>query len=209
MAFNDIYRLRIYGRLHGAQIVNVMHFVEDLTVLGGSGAQNLADDFRTNMLTPLRNRTSNQFTYEYVEVQSIVPFAGAVAVASWPAGTTGAETAQCQSATLAQVITIYTSRGGRSGRGRLYMCGGQTTTNDLSGGTWGSTQHTATVAFATALATRYMNVPYATSYALGVWSRKLAGPNPPWPTSAFVRASSLTVRTTCRTQRRRQVGVGR
>lgn len=210
MAYNDIYRLRIYQRLHGGQVVNVLHFVEDFTVAGGTGAQALANDFRDNMLSTMRNRCSAQLTFEGVEVQSIVPFSGAAVYAAWPANTVGAQSGNCISGTLAEVITIYTSRAGRRGRGRIYLAGTQTALIGGSNfGNWATSQTTTTQAFATALATRYMNVPYATSYALGVWSRVLAGPTPPWPTSAFVRANSLTVRTTVRNQRRRQAGVGR
>ena len=209
MAFNDIYRLAINTRLHGSVVINVLHFVEDVTVGGGSGAQALANDFATNMKTTLQARCTSETTFDSVEVRSLVPFSGAPAVANFPANTFGTAGGACSSATLAQVITIYTSRGGRRGRGRIYMAGGLTDASSLSAGVWGSTQTTRTQNFATALATRYMVVPYVTSFALGVWSRVLAGPNPPWPTSAFVRANSLSVRTICRTQRRRQVGVGR
>jgi hypothetical protein len=76
-------------------------------------------------------------------------------------------------------------------------------------GSWIAAQTTRTQAFATALATRYMSAGTAGSYKLGVWSKLTAGPEPPWPTSAFTRATSLTVRTIIRNQRRRQVGVGR
>lgn len=209
MAFNDIYRLRIYQRLHGAQVVNVLHFVEDAN-LTGTGAQALADDFRTNMSTALRGRCSTQMLFETIEVQSIVPFSGSAAVSNFPANTLGTVSGNVTSATLAEVVTIYTSRAGRRGRGRIYLAGAMTAaTGESSSGVWNSTQTTRTTTLATALATRYMQVPYLTSWALGVWSKVIAGPDPPWPTSAFVRATGLTVRTIMRTQRRRQVGVGR
>lgn len=209
MAFNDIYRLRIYQRMHGAQVVNVLHFVEDVAVGGGSGAQALANDFVTNMRAPLIARACNQLAFEYVEVQSLVPFSGAPATTNFPGGTVGTVFGTSASATLSEIITIYTSRAGRRGRGRIYLAGANTTSDIPVQGVWASGQTTKTTALATALATRYMQVPYTTSFVLGVWSKVLAGPNPPWPSSAFVRASALTVRTTIRTQRRRQVGVGR
>lgn len=208
MAFNDIYRLRIYGRQHGSQCVNVLHFVEDVN-LTGTGPQALATDFVTNMGTTLRARAAAQMLFEYVEVQSIVPFSGGLVTANFPANALGTAPSASVTATLAEVITIYTSRGGRRGRGRIYLAGSGTTISELNSGVWQSGQTARTQAFATALATRYMVVPYNSSWALGVWSRAIAGPTPPWPTSAFVRATALTVRTIARTQRRRQVGVGR
>ena len=208
MPFNDIFRLRIYQRLHGAQVVNVLHFVQE-EASPSFGALQLAQDFVTNMTTPLRNRAVNQMAFDFVEVQSLVPFAGAPVSVSFAGGTVGAVIGGSVSATLCEVITVYTSRAGRRGRGRIYLAGGSTATADISAGNWLSPQTTRTTSLATALATRYMAVPVLGGYALGVWSKVLAGPTPPWPSSAFVRATNLTVRTIVRTQRRRQVGVGR
>ena len=157
-----------------------------------------------------RTRATPGHLFEYVEVQSLVPFSGGPAAVNFPANSTGTGTGNTVSATLAEVLTIYTSRAGRRGRGRIYLAGADTTlTTGITAGIWSPTQTSKTQTFATALATRYMQVPYVTSWALGVWSKAIAGPTPPWPTSAFVRATSLTVRTIVRTQRRRQVGVGR
>lgn len=209
MAYNDIYRLRIYQRLHGAQVVNVMHFVEDLAAVGG-GAAALATDFMTNMRPTLIARCVPQLVFESVEVQSIVPFSGGAAVAPFAGGTVGTGGTSTASATLCEVVSIYTSRAGRRGRGRIYLAGADTNSaSNISAGVWGSAQTTRTTNFANALATRYVFAPGLGAYCLGVWSKVLAGPFPPWPSSAFVRATSLTVRTIVRTQRRRQVGVGR
>jgi hypothetical protein len=208
MAFNDIYRLRIYQRLHNAQVVNVLHFVEDVA-LSGSGAQDLAEDFRDSMTATLRARASNQLYFEYVEVQSLVPYADVPAVATWPANTNGTQLGSCISGSLAEVVSVYTSRAGRRGKGRMYLAGVDTQQTTHTNGLWSAVQSDRTRAFATALAERYMQVPYDSSWALGVWSRATAGPTPPWPSEAFVRASSLVVRSTMRNQRRRQVGVGR
>jgi len=209
MAYNDIFRLRVYMRLHGSQMVNVMHFVEDLAAVGG-GASGLATDFVTNMRPTLIARATTEMAFDFVEVQSIVPFSGAAVTANFPGGTVGTALNASSSATLAEVISIYSSRAGRRGRGRIYLPGAPSRPGvDVTAGIWLPVQTTRTTAFATALATRYVGIPGTVAYCLGVWSRVLAGPFPPWPTSAFVRATALTVRTTVRTQRRRQVGVGR
>lgn len=208
MPFNDIFRLRVYQRLHGSQVVNVLHFVQDDPTPTYGGLQ-LAQHFVTNMTTPLRNRAVSQLAFDFVEVQSIVPFAGAPVAVSFPGGTVGAVVGGSVSATLCEVITVYTSRAGRRGRGRIYLAGASTATADISLGSWISPQTTRTTSFATALATNYMQEPPVVGWKLGVWSKVIAGPTPPWSTDAFVRATNLTVRTIVRTQRRRQVGVGR
>jgi hypothetical protein len=208
MAYNDIFRLRIYQRLHGSDIINVLHFVQD-DPTPTYGAQQLANDFVTKMRPSMIARAVSQMAFSFVEVQSIVPFSGAPVTAAFPGGTVGSVVGGTVSATLCEVITIYTSRGGRRGRGRMYLAGASTATADVSAGGWLSPQTTRTAAFATALATNYMQEPPVVGWKLGVWSKVIAGPDPPWTTDAFVRATALTVRTIVRTQRRRQVGVGR
>jgi len=208
MPFNDIYRLRVYQACHGAQVVNVMHFVQD-DPIPTRGALELAQDYLTNMSTSMRGRASQNVSFQYVEVQSIVPFVGGPAIVNFPGGTTGSVSGSAVSATLAEVITIYSQRGGRRGRGRLFLPPPETSGASASGGLWLPAQTTKTTAFAVALAARYIDATKPIGWALGVWS-KASGPQfPPWTTSQFARATGLTVRTTIRTQRRRQVGVGR
>lgn len=211
MPFNDIYRLRVFGRLHGAQIVNVMHFVQD-DVDPLKGGLELANAYVTNMAATQRARVVNAFLYEYVEVERIVPYSGGPVQVNFPAPGTGTSAGTNVSATLCEVLSIYSVRGGRRGKGRIYLCGGDTVSGgSLSAGVWGSTQTAKTQAYATQLATIFMDDtdPVRSSWRLGVWSRASGPVNPPWSTDQFARASSLVVRTICRTQRRRQVGVGR
>jgi hypothetical protein len=208
MAYNDIYRLRIYQRMHTAQVVNVIHFVEDLAAVGG-GAAGIANDFVTNMTATLKARASRQVTFDYVECQSIVPFVGGPVVVNFPASTLGTVSEDAASATLCEVVTVYSQRGGRRGRGRMFLPPGGTVIASAQNGTWGATQTGRTTAFATAMATRYIGIAGTVAYCLGVWSKVMGPQFPPWSSSQFARATGLTVRTTIRTQRRRQLGVGR
>jgi hypothetical protein len=205
MAVNDIYRLRVHCRLHGGEVINVWHFVEDLPA--PAGAQTLADDVRDNMGTTLRARASNEMVFEYVEAVKLVPYGDGPVTAPWPGGTLGTAAGNCATGTVCEVITVYTSQIGRRHRGRMYLSGLLGTR--MSSGLATTTQTTATQAFATAFATRYMVVGHPGFFSFGIWSRVIAGPDPPWPTDAFTRATSLTVRTILRNQRRRQIGVGR
>lgn len=209
MAFNDIYKLRVVYGYGSMVMMNVLHFVEDtpLYAPGTPGALALAQDFVTNMATPLKNRLSGSTTLLRVEVQPMVPFGTEAAIVDFPAGSVGALPFSAAIPFATENITIYSNQIGRRKRGRIYLPSGGD--NQASVGLWLSAQTVRTQTFATAIDVRYMRVPYATSWALGIWSRVLAGPTPPWPTSAFVRAARLTVRTTVRTQRRRQIGVGR
>jgi hypothetical protein len=208
MAYNDIFRLRVYQTMHSAQVVNVMHFVQD-DPLPSRGAQELANDFVTNMTATIKARTVGACTFNYVEVQSIVPFSGASAITAFPGGTVGTVGGQSASATLCEVLTIYSERAGRRGRGRLYLPSSDSSTAGASVGAWLPAQTTRTQAFATALFNRYIIAGHPIGWVLGVWSRASGPVLPPWTSSQFARATGLTVRTTIRTQRRRQLGVGR
>jgi hypothetical protein len=204
VGYNDIYRLRIHCRLHGAEVLNVLHFRGDIVTSSASG---LANDFFTNMATTLRGRASNDCFFEYIEVVPLVPYGDGPVTVSWAANTAGTVVAAAISGSLAEVVTVYTNQIGRAHRGRIFLSG--IASGRIAAGLMTSAQTTATQAFATALAGRYIGDGHTGSYTFGVWSRLLAGPDPPWTTDAFTPATSLTVRTIVRNQRRRQIGVGR
>ena len=206
MAYNDILKLRIHGRIHGGECLNVMHFVDDTGGLGDN-AQNLANDFMTNMRTTLLARACGEYFAEFIEVIKIVPFGEGPRIANFAANSIGTATGTCYTATLAEVITIHTDQVGRRKRGRIFMGGGPGT--GMLAGNWIGVQTTRTQNFANALMARYGPSAPLTAWRLGVWSKATAGPDPPWSTDAFTRATSLTVRQTVRNQRRRQLGVGR
>lgn len=207
MAFNDIYRLRIYQTMHGAQVVNVMHFVcNDPAPVDQSLA--LANDFVTNLTTSLKNRAANAVAFNYVEVQKIVPFSGGPATVNFPGGTVGGVVGNSISATLAEVVTIYSERGGRRGRGRVFLPPPETSTSSAVNGQWVAAQTTRTQTWINAMMARYVT-PVGSTFALGVWSRRSGPVMPPWTTDQFSRATAMIARNIIRTQRRRQVGVGR
>jgi hypothetical protein len=206
VAFNDIFRLRVHCRLHGGEVINVLHFVDEAGVLVNP-AQVLADDFRTSMDVTLRARASLDMAFEYVEVTRIVPYGDGPQLSLWPSSTNGTVGSGCASGTLAEVVTLYTGRVGRRYRGRIFF-GGIIGTG-VSAGLVVASQSTRTQNHITALLNRYGGLSPTRSWGLGVWSRAIAGPDPPWSTDAFTRVTSATVRTIVRNQRRRQVGVGR
>jgi hypothetical protein len=206
MALNDIIRLRIHCRIHGGEVLNILHFVDD-TGISGDGAQDLCNDFRTNMEATMRARASTDTFFEYIEAVKIVPYGEGPRTSIWPSSIAGGVATTTPSATLCEVLTIHSAQIGRRHRGRMFLAG--IAPAAMLSGQVTPAQTTRTSAFATALATRYMVAGHPSQFTLGIWSKTIAGPDPPWPTSAFTRATALTVRTIIRNQRRRQVGVGR
>lgn len=208
MSFNDIYRLRVWARLHGQAVCNVLHFKE-VTALPGSGAAVLCADFNTNLGTAwkARNASSSGPLMEFLECQRIVPYGDVPHIHLWTGGTTGTATGTSYSGTVAECVTLYTGQAGRRKRGRIYFAGG--VGNDMAQGQWTSAQTTRTAALMTALLARYGEPAAPSQFMLGVWSRVIAGPDPPFNSDGFAPVISSTVRTTVRNQRRRQIGVGR
>lgn len=208
MAYNDILRMRIYQTCLSCQVVNVMHFVSQNVGPPGDEPIDLANDFVTNLTTTLKARANNNTTFQYVEVQKIVPFSGGPAVVNFPGGTVGGVAEALVSATLSEVVTIYSERGGRRGRGRVYLPPGGTA-GSAGGGLWQTVQLTRTQNWINAMVARYITATPTPRWMLGVWSRRSGPVFPPWTTDQFARATGMVDRNYIRNQRRRQLGVGR
>lgn len=208
MAFNDIYRLRVYGQYFSVQVVNVMHFVQD-DPLPTRGALELATDFVNNFKTLLCARVHAGMLYQYVEVQKIVPYEGGPVTVSFGSANGGVLSGACISVTLAEVVTIYSERPGKRGRGRLFLPPPNTATTGGDAGSWSAAQTARTTNLTNALTARYIGSSHPIGWLLGVWSKASGPADPPWSTDQFAKATALVVRSTIRTQRRRQLGVGR
>jgi hypothetical protein len=208
MAFNDIFRLRIWSRLHGQAMCNVLHFVQIGPPVTNE-ASILCTDFNTNLGTTYRGRMASSTgpQMEFLECQRIVPYGDVPHIHLWTGAAAGTAIGPCLTGSVAEVVTLYTGQTGRRKRGRIYLGGG--ITQDMASGQWASAQTTRTTSFVTALMARYCIAPIPSDFRLGVWSRVIAGPAPPFSTDAFAPVISATVRTTVRNQRRRQIGVGR
>jgi len=209
MAANDVYRVVIRGRLFGSEIDNVMWFRERAGSSVGSGNNSaaLAANVRTGIDTNWRAIASTSMFYEAVQATRMVPYGDGPSEDAWAAntaGSAGASTAVHPQS--AAVLTLYTSKIGRSRRGRIYICGMPGT--NAASGLWSAGTITGLTAIATTLTTRY-GPSGSQSWELGVWSKKLAGATPPFTASAFEPITSIAVRSQIRSQRRRQVGVGR
>jgi hypothetical protein len=209
MAANDVYRVVIRGRLFGSEIDNVLWFRERAgsSVGAGNNSAALAANVRTGIDTVWRAPSTTSMGFEAVQATRMVPYGDGPYEDAWAANTVGGGgSGTAIHPATAAVLTLYTSKIGRSRRGRIYYCGINGT--QAASGLWGSTIMTQLTAIATTLTARY-GVGGSQSWELGVWSRKLAGPDPPFDPTAFEPITSIAVRAQLRSQRRRQVGVGR
>jgi len=209
MAALDVYRVVIRQRLFGSEVDNVLWFRERAgsSVGSGNNSATLANNIRTGIDTTFRAMTTTSHFYEAVQATRMVPYGDGPVEDAWTAGTAGtAGSGATIHPASAGVLTLYTSKIGRSRRGRIYLAGFNP--GNTASGLWSSTSLTAMGNFSAVLTTRYG--PSGTqSWELGVWSKKIAGATPPFDSTAFEPITSIAVRAQIRSQRRRQVGVGR
>jgi hypothetical protein len=109
------------------------------------------------------------------------------------------------------LISLYTTRGGRSGRGRIYIAGvpeGETTASFINreGSLW-----PALIAFAACMLDKFKSrdVPAAGDYDWGVMSRKIGGAKPPFIAGGYAQITRVVPKDALATTRSRKVGRGR
>lgn len=208
MSAGDVYKLRIHQRLFGGEVINVLHFREASSHVSANASQILADDFRTSQDTVLRARASGQMFYEYVEVERILPYGDGPATSLWAANTTGTASGTVHPhPAAAEVVTIYTGSIGRAHRGRLFLAGALA--NSQASGLWTSAQTTLTRNLINSIYARYVTDEGLTGWRWGVWSRSIGGQTPPFDPAGFTPATGFAIRSQIRSQRRRNVGIGR
>lgn len=123
----------------------------------------------------------------------------------------GASAGDSEPSFVSALISLYTTRGGRSGRGRIYFAGvpeGETVGSFLNRETplWA-----ALAAFVACMLDKFKNrdVPAAGDYDWGVMSRKVGGLKPPFLPAGYAQIVRAVPRDALATTRSRKVGRGR
>lgn len=107
----------------------------------------------------------------------------------------------------AGVITWRTGNPSRRGRGRMYICGLPMLPYEWDGIRFGSTARSLLTNIATALMNTYGGNPL-NGFEFGVWSRRIAGPTPPYDASAFQQITGFTIQSYIATMGSRRLGHG-
>lgn len=123
----------------------------------------------------------------------------------------GAEAGDSEPSFVAALISLYTTRPGRSGRGRMYLGGvaeGDTTGSKIN---VESPLWTALAAFVACMLAQFhtRDVAAAGNYEWGVMSRKLGGAKAPFAAAGFAPITRAVPVQLLATVRRRKVGRGR
>lgn len=209
-ALNDLYQVRVKGRIDGQETNNVMVF-RCISAGGDSDVLThlilvLAQCFIDHLLPVL----SSAFTLEQIIWKRVSPTLGPEIV-SIPTGfgAAGAAGEQLPSFTSA-LVSIRTAAGGRRKRGRMFIPGAPLTA--VNGSSWdpGNAFWIALVAFAACLVTNFIpgDPPAANSWQLGVYSRANGGATFPYGLAGFTPMKEALPQALVATTRSRKVGRG-
>lgn len=117
-------RLRIVGRMHGSQTVNVIHFATNTVVNDGANLDALLLALATAMLDcvldSLLPAITSDWTVDHVDAQGIYPVLTDPVVAT-PQGVNAGTSAAQNVSFAATLVNLRTGIGGRRGRGKMFL----------------------------------------------------------------------------------------
>lgn len=209
---HDLYQVRFDGHIEEQECKNVLHFL----CVGSTGDDDVAVHliavvlacFVTNLLPVLAP------TYELdgITWKRVGPTLGPENFTAATGATQGASTADALPSFSSALVSIRTSRGGRSGRGRMFLAGipeDQTTASHINteGPFWA-----ALAAFVQCIVTSFVGLadpmPAANKWQFGIYSRKVGGAKFPFAVTGFAPATNLVPKSLIATTRSRKIGHG-
>jgi hypothetical protein len=210
VAINEVVQVLHQYNLEGQECENVWYFqarANDADMLA-----HLLADIAVCLLA-LVPYLSSSYTLERLKAKVVSPAVGPEEV--WtPAALdviAGAATGDGEPSFVSAVISLHTPRGGRSGRGRIYVGGipeRDTTRSILNPETplW-----TALLAFCACMLDKFRerDVYAEGNYTWGVMSRKIGGVKPPFLVAGYAHITKAEPKRELGTTRNRKLGHGR
>lgn len=207
----EIHEITVYGTQELQQVMNVLHVRVDAAT----------DNMELNVLKAiidcyieiLMPQSGSNWQLNGVRAKQVAPILGPIYeyIPETTEGMQGEAAGDTLPSHCSICFNIHTTRGGKSGRGRLFIPG------IPEGATSGSTipisniYWTALLAFAACLAGKliHVNEPLGSDFvSLGVVSRKLGNAKPPYLVSQFAPATRLTPRRLVGSSNSRKIGRG-
>lgn len=208
-AVGDCYQVRLIGRIEGQETQNVLHFIcvgADVDVLTHL-IQVLLDCFTTHLLPVL----SSAWELTEIRWKRVSPTLGPELITVPDIAAVGAGNAQALPSFNSVVFSERTVRGGKSGRGRMYLAGipeDQTIGSrlDKDADMWA-----ALLAFAACVVLNFVHPDPAGGsniWDLAVYSRKIGGSAFPYGGAGFASVREFVPSEFLGTTRSRKVGRG-
>lgn len=210
-AEGEVWEVVLEGRQESQQVLNVMHFRArgaiadvDLTLLR---------QVIVCVLTALRPIMGANYQLVRAVGKRVMPDLGPQIELMPESGEAvqGAAEGDTLPSYVSLCINIHTTRGGRSGRGRIFIAG--IPESDSQGSFIPTTTPfwIGIIAYIACLADAFIHateLSEANKWEIGVVSRKIGGVKPPYTAGAFARATRLTAKNALGTTRSRKVGKG-
>lgn len=209
---HDLYQLRFDGHIEEQECKNVLHFL----CVGSTGDDDVGTHlvavvllcFVQNVLPVL----APTYTLDGITWKKVGPVLGPENFLAATGDTQGQSTADALPSFASALISIRTTRGGKSGRGRMFIGGipeDQTTASRINteGPFWA-----ALSAFVACVVAQFVGlsdpVPAANKWMFGIYSRKLGGSTFPYNVTGFAPATLLVPKPLIATTRSRKIGHG-
>jgi hypothetical protein len=210
-AAGEVWEVVLEGRQESQQVLNVMHF-------RARGA--IADVHLTLLrqvivciLTALRPVMGANYQVVRAYGKRVSPDVGPVLEVMPEIGEAvqGAEEGDTLPSYVSLCANIHTTRGGRSGRGRMFIPGIPEAASQGSFIPIDNPFWIGVLAYIACIASSFIHqdeLGEANKWDLGVMSRKIGGVKPPYLAAGFARATRITVKNALGTTRSRKVGKG-
>jgi len=202
-------KLRIIGKLHGQDCINVLHFATNTQINDPQAAAQLLTALAVAMLQcafdNLRNAVTSDYTLTKVEASQIYPAPGDV-IEKAPDNATVGQLSPASHSFAASLVQIRTGMGGRSKRGRFFLppVGETETANSLI--TQGAMDQIT--AFLNCVAGKFIGNGATEQWRLGVLSRKVLAGNINNFNNAFTEALTLVPTNVVAKMGSRKIGHG-
>lgn len=209
-AIGEVWQVTVRGKLEGQDCQNVMAFK------CVNASSNVETDLLAALITcfvlHLIPVLSGSYRLESARGKQVSPILGPEIEVVPGVGEEqeGQGTGDGLPSFVSNCISVHTTRGGKSGRGRIYIGGiveGDTTQSSINteSATW-----TAIAAFIACVAGKFLGDGFNPSqkFSFGVISRKLGGPVPPYNSEAFARYTNMVPHPALGTTRSRKIGHG-
>lgn len=201
-------QIRILGRLHGQQTVNVLNFAtntvvnDDLT--GLALLKQLANDIKACVEETLVLAVTSDWKFEGIDARKTAPTVGDAVFGDTPNDIEGALSPTSVSF-AASLVQIRTGGGGKSGRGKIFLPPpGEA---QISASAMDANTNNLLVNFCVCLAGKFIDNA-STPWRLGVLSRKKVNNVLPPIDNRFREAVTLTPVSQMASMRSRKVGNG-
>lgn len=170
---------------------------------------NLLQAIATCLVTSLLPVLSDAYALEQLVGTVVSPAVGAQAEYQvLPEDAQGGESESDSAPSfVSALVSLRTTRAGRKGRGRIYICGVPESDTTRSSITAGSPLQQGLIAFLACMLAKFTikDVPQPGEYEWGVMSRSIGGLKPPFLTDGFAPITQATPRMSLSTTRSRKV----